>query len=100
MLEYFRGEIPQKCVGYGFPPSHTHNRWCIHVWDSVIIVASPPFLTFIAKSKVAELDVSKDADLENFRGVDHVEEHGVLLFSVGLHNPTVLVTFDAGMQES
>ena len=56
-----------------------------------------PLLTFIAKSKVAELDVAKDADLENFRGVDHVEEHGVLLFSVGLHNPTVLVTFDAGM---
>ena len=96
MLEYFRGEVPQKYLGFGFPPSHTHTQQVMHTCLRLCYHCCYPSLTFIAKSKVAELDVAKDADLENFRGVDHVEEDRVLLFSVGLHNPTVLVTFDAG----
>ena len=77
--------------------THTHTTGDAYMSETLLSLLLPrPFLTFIAKSKVAELDVAKDADLENFCGVDHVEEDRVLLFSVGLHNPTVLVTFDAG----
>ena len=51
-------------------------------------------LTLIAKSEVAELDVTKDSDMSDFCRVDQVEKDRILLLLVWLYAPSVLVTFD------
>ena len=51
-------------------------------------------LTLIAKSEVAEFDVSKDSDMSDFCRVDQVEKDRILLLLVWLYAPSVLVTFD------
>ena len=50
-------------------------------------------LTLVSKSKVAELNISKDADLLDFCRMDQVEEHWIFFFSIWLQTPPVLVTF-------
>ena len=50
-------------------------------------------LTFVSKSKVAQLNISKNTDLLDICWMNQVEEHWIFFFSIWLQTPPVLVTF-------